>query len=243
MEGLFACKHFVPGNLASSSITSFHRGIEGRLRGTPYIRSSSITLELLAPLGCGMQTGAGTVMNSLKVRKGSSVAVFGTGSVGLAAVMAARIVGADPIIAVDVKRKRLEIGLELGATHTILNRRANIRARVAKVTGGGVDYVFEITGRPEMYDIAVQILNPNGVVATFSGRSPNESLPDGKKEISIIQGDAVPRRFIPKLIKLHQRGQFPYDRLVRFYEFSQINRAISDSNKGRAVKPVLRMAK
>ena len=74
--------------------------------------SVDLPLEVLAPLGCGMQTGAGAVMNSLKVPAGSSIAIFGTGSVGLAAVMAARIMGADPVIAVDIKPKRLELATE-----------------------------------------------------------------------------------------------------------------------------------
>jgi len=180
-------------------------------------------------------------MNSLKVTAGSSIAIFGTGSVGLSAVMAARVVGADPIIAVDVKRKRLELALELGATHTILNRRANIPARIAKMTGGGVDYVLEITGSPEMYQVAVEALKPHGIVATFAGGSATGSLPGGRKEISIIQGDAVPQLFIPRLIKLYREGLFPFDRLVKFYDFAAINKAMSDSRKGRTVKPVLRM--
>ncbi|PKN65205.1 MAG: alcohol dehydrogenase [Deltaproteobacteria bacterium HGW-Deltaproteobacteria-15] len=203
--------------------------------------AADLPLEVLAPLGCGVQTGAGTVMNSLKVTAGSSIAIFGTGSVGLAAVMAARIVGADPVIAVDVKRKRLELALEFGATHNILNRRANIPSRIAKMTGGGVDYVLEITGSPEMYQVAVEILNPHGIVATFAGGSATGALPGGRKEISIIQGDAVPQRFIPELIKLYREGRFPFDRLVKFYDFAAINRAMADSRKGRTVKPVLRM--
>ena len=202
---------------------------------------ADLDLEMLAPLGCGMQTGAGTVMNSLKVPAGSSIAIFGTGSVGLAAVMAARIVGADPIIAVDVKRKRLELALELGATHTLLNRRANIPARIADIAGNSVDYALEITGSPEMYQAAVEALKPHGIVATFAGGSANDSLPEGKREISIIQGDAVPQRFIPRLIELYLNGQFPFDRLVKFYDFAAINRAMTDSRKGRTIKPVLRM--
>lgn len=81
-----------------------------------------LPLEMLAPLGCGMQTGAGTVMNSLKASKGSSIAIFGTGAVALAAVMVAHIVGTDPIICVDMKPKPLEDALELVATHVINNR-------------------------------------------------------------------------------------------------------------------------
>lgn len=200
-----------------------------------------LPLEILAPLGCGMQTGAGTVMKSLKVAAGSSIVVFGSGSVGLAAIMAARIVGANPIIAVDIKPKRLDIALELGATHAILNRRTNIASRIAGITGDGVDYVLEITGSPEMFQLAVEVLKPHGVVALFTGENAPAPLPGGRKATSIIQGDAVPQRFIPKLIELYLDGRFPFDRLVKFYDFHDINRAMADSRKGRTIKPVLRI--
>lgn len=204
---------------------------------------SNLDLEMLAPLGCGMQTGAGAVMNSLKVAPGCGIAVFGTGSVGLAAIMAARIVGADPIIAVDIKPKRLDLALELGATHAILNRRVDIPSRIAGITGDGLDYVLEITGSTDMYKPAVEVLKPQGTVAIFSGESATAPLPGGRRARSIIQGDAVPQRFIPKLIQLHLDGQFPFDRLVKFYDFGAINLAMAESRKGRTVKPVLRIGK
>jgi aryl-alcohol dehydrogenase len=202
---------------------------------------SELDLEVLAPLGCGMQTGAGTVMNSLKVPAGASIAIFGAGSVGLAAVMAAHIVGAYPVIAVDIEPKRLELALELGATHTILNRRADIPSRIADITGGGVDYVLEITGITRMYKEAAEVLNPHGTVAIFTGESVTDALPEGRKAVSIIQGDAVPQVFIPRLIRLYLEGRFPFDRLLKFYDLNAIDKAIADSRKGRTIKPVLRI--
>ena len=105
-----------------------------------------LPLEMLAPLGCGMQTGAGTVMNSLKVSKGSSIAIFGTGTVGLAAIMAARIVEAKPIIGVDIKPNRLQVALERGATHAINSSCDDVTSLITGITGSGVDYVVETTG-------------------------------------------------------------------------------------------------
>ncbi len=202
-----------------------------------------LPLEILAPLGCGMQTGAGTVMNSLKVSKGASIAIFGTGAVGLAAVMAARIVGASPIIGVDINPMRLELALELGATHTIDNRRDDVASRITAVTGSGVDYVLEITGDPKMRQLAIDVLNPNGAVAMIANPNTTESLRQGRKVVSIIQGGAVPQRFIPELIALYQAGKFPFDRLVKIYDFSEINRAIADAKRGDTIKPVLRISK
>ena len=205
--------------------------------------SKDLPLEGLSPLGCGLQTGAGTVMNSLKVPKGASLAVFGTGAVGLAAVMAARFVGANPIIGVDIRPKRLQLGLLLGATHAIDNRRQDVASRIAHITGSGVDYVVETTASPEMHRLAIEVLNPHGVVALLTGEMGTSALPEGRRTLGIIQGDAVPQQFIPKLIGLYRSGRFPFDRLEKFYPFSEINRAISEAKRGMAIKPVLRISK
>jgi aryl-alcohol dehydrogenase len=162
--------------------------------------------------------------------------------VGLAAVMAARIAGASPIIGVDIKPNRLELALKLGATHVIDNRHDKAVSRITDITGSGVDYVVETTGDPKMYLLSMDILNPHGTAALLTGISGPDSLPEGRRTLSIIQGDAVPQRFIPKLIALFQVGQFPYDRLLKFYDFSEINRAIADSRRGATIKPVLRIS-
>ena len=200
-----------------------------------------LPLDLLAPLGCGFQTGAGTMMNSLKVPKGASVAIFGTGAVGLAAVMAARLAGAHPIIGVDLNPKRLELALELGATHAIDSRREDVVSRIKEITGSGVDYVLEITGASKLYQAAIEVLNPQGTVALIAHPGGSGALTGGREILGIIQGDAVPQDFIPKMIALYQAGQFPFDRLVKFYDFAEINRAIADARRGDTIKPVLRI--
>ncbi|MEW6533976.1 MAG: NAD(P)-dependent alcohol dehydrogenase [Thermodesulfobacteriota bacterium] len=201
-----------------------------------------LPLEVLAPLGCGMQTGAGTVMNSLKVPKGASIAIFGTGAVGLAAVMAAYIVGATPIIGVDIRPKRLKVALELGATHVIDSRRDDVVSRITEITGGGVDYVLEITGNHKMHRLAIEVLNPRGTVALVASGTGTGSLTKGRKALGIIQGNAVPQHFIPKLIELYRAGRFPFDRLIKFYKLSEINKAIADAKRGTTIKPVLQIS-
>jgi len=203
--------------------------------------SKDLSLELLAPLGCGLQTGAGTVMNSLKVSAGESMAIFGTGAVGMAAAMAARIVGASPIIGVDIHPMRLKLALELGATHVIDNRHDEVASRIADITGSGVDYVVETTADAEMHRLAIDVLNPQGTVALLTGENGID-LPEGRRTLGIIEGDAVPQRFIPELIALYRAGQFPFDRLVKFYDFSEINQAIADAKRGDTIKPVLRIS-
>jgi aryl-alcohol dehydrogenase len=204
--------------------------------------SKNLPLDILAPLGCGMQTGAGAVLNSLAVPAGASIAIFGTGAVGLAAVMAAHIVGADPIIGVDINSMRLKLASDLGATHTINNRRADVKSLISRITDGGVDYVLEITGIPKMLRLAASVLNPQGAVALFNGESGPDFLSAGQKAVSIIQGDAVPQQFIPKLILLYKTGKFPFDRLVKFYDFGKINQAIAAARRGDTIKPVLQVS-
>jgi aryl-alcohol dehydrogenase len=203
--------------------------------------AKDLPLELLAPLGCGLQTGAGTVINSLGLRAGSSIAVFGTGSVGLAAVMAARLCRAKTIVGVDIRRGRLALARELGATHCLDSRRGDLAEAVKRITGSGVDYIVETTGDPDLERSAADLLNANGTAALLTGSSGPGRLPGGRRVLSVIQGDAVPQVFIPKLITYYRQGRFPFDRLVKFYDFREINRAIADSKRGTTVKPVLKI--
>jgi len=200
-----------------------------------------LPLDILAPLGCGLQTGAGTVMNTLAVKKGASIAVFGTGSVGLAAVMAARIVEASPIIGVDVNPRRLELARELGGTHTINNHLEDVASRISDITGDGVDYVLEITGDPVMLQLAIDVLNPHGTLALFAGERESVTLSGGRKAVSVVEGSSIPQIFIPRLIEYYQAGLFPFDHLVKFYDFNEINQAIADAKRGDTIKPVLRI--
>lgn len=201
----------------------------------------TLPLEMLAPLGCGLQTGAGTILNSLRVRRGSSVAIFGTGSVGLAAIMAARIAKAGAIIAIDLKRNRLRLARDLGATHALIAG-PRMPEAIRKIAPGGVDYALEITGSGEVLDAAIDSLAPGGAVANIA--VPGASSPrlkPGQRMIEIIQGDSIAHKFIPRMIRYYQAGKFPFDRLIRFYPFREINKAIADSESGRTIKPVLRM--
>jgi aryl-alcohol dehydrogenase len=190
------------------------------------------------------------VLNSLRVRTGSSIAIFGTGAVGLAAVMAAHAVGAGTIIAVDVKAERLQLARELGATHTINGRDGNTAEQIKRITRLGADYVLEITARPEMLKLAIEVLAPLGTAALIGGAAAgtqvsidmNMLLNGGRAVRGIIQGDAVPQVFIPTLIEMYQAGKFPFDRLVRFYDFDSINVAFEDVTSGHTIKPVLRIS-
>lgn len=206
-------------------------------------------LELLGPLGCGIQTGAGAVINALKVRPGSSFAAFGGGAVGLSAVMAARVAGATIIIAADVVPSRLALAKELGATHTVNSKEADPVEAVRQITGGGAEFTLESSGRPAVLRQAVDALAIRGTcgivgapaLGTEASFDVNGVMTTGKTILGIIEGDSVPDLFIPSLVELYQQGRFPFDKLVKFYSLDQINQAAEDSEKGVTIKPIVRL--
>lgn len=207
-------------------------------------------LERLGPLGCGVQTGAGAVLNSFKVKAGQSIAVFGAGSVGLSAVMAARLAGAGAIVAVDVVPERLALAAELGATATADARAGAASDAVRAHVPGGVDYALDTTASAAVLREALLSLAPRGVCGLVAAPGANPEvtvdvlhlLLGGRSLRGIVQGDSTPDEFIPRLIDLHMDGRLPFDRLITFYPFERINDAIRDSESGAAIKPVLRFA-
>ncbi|MEH0420782.1 NAD(P)-dependent alcohol dehydrogenase [Streptomyces sp. B21-083] len=208
-----------------------------------------IPLEVLAPLGCGLQTGAGTVLNSLDLQRGQSIAVIGTGTVGLAAIMAAKAAGAGTIIGIDINDDRLKTALELGATHTVNGSEKDVTAEIRAITGGrGVDAVVELTGRPEQVASALAAIATRGTVALVGSPTPGVkaelemiNFGFGGSVRGVVQGDSVPQLFIPQLIDMYRAGIFPFDRLLSHYDFDDINTAVADTRQGKAIKPVLRI--
>ena len=206
-------------------------------------------LELLGPLACSGQTGAGAVLNVLKPSPGDGFAVFGAGAVGLSAVMAAKIAGCDPIIAVDVHQHRLALARELGATHAIDHGlRSDVVAEVRAITGKGVRYAIDTSALPAVFREAIESLMPGGTcVLLGSARKGSEVsfempfLQEGRVVRGVIQGDSFPKEFIPRLVDLVMDGKFPIEKMIKFYDFADINLAAKESSAGIAIKPVLRM--
>lgn len=205
-------------------------------------------LEILGPLGCGIQTGAGTVLNVLKPQAGESIVVSGVGPVGLAAIMAAKAASCTTIIAVDVHENRLALAKELGATDTINSKGKVVSEEIQQhIYPGGVHYAVDTTGRSEVINQLVGALKFMGKAAVLG------VLPSAKLEIDsafftmgrslqyVVEGDSVPDIFIPQLINLYKKGLFPFDKLIRFYDFKDINQAIEDSEKGITLKAILKM--
>jgi aryl-alcohol dehydrogenase len=213
-----------------------------RERNTIPVRKDA-PLDILGVLGCGVQTGAGAIMNSLAAPRGGTVAIFGAGPVGLSAVMGAAVCGCDAIIAVDVLEPRLAMAKELGATHTVLaGAHVNVADEIRKVVPGGVGYAFDTTGRADSNQASIDALAAKGHFGfcAVPAEPPKMSrvMTRGISIRGIVQGDSDFHSFIPRLVELHMNGGFPFDKMVTKYPFEEINEAIEDQAAGQVVKPV-----
>ncbi|MEN8707174.1 MAG: NAD(P)-dependent alcohol dehydrogenase [Nocardioides marinisabuli] len=207
-----------------------------------------LDLTLAAPYGCGFQTGAGTVLNVLAPGAQDSLAVYGAGAVGLAAVAAAVAEGVGTVLAVDLAAGRLAEAERLGATPVDATglEPAEVVARVKELTGGaGSTYAIDTTAVPAVVKQAQQALAPRGTLVAL-GLGPEEYqldaidlLQGGKRVMSSIEGDSDPLEMVPRLLALRDAGRFDLDGLVTTYPFEKINDAVADVLAGRVVKPVL----
>jgi aryl-alcohol dehydrogenase len=206
-------------------------------------------LDVLGPFACSGQTGAGAVFNSMRPRPGDSFVVFGVGAVGLSGLMAAKIAGCNPIIAVDIRAPRLVLARELGATHTLDHtEHKDVVPEVRKITGEGARFTLETSAEPNVFREAIEALMPGGTcILLGSARKGTEVSFDmsflqfGRVVRGVIQGESRPQKFIPLLVDLLMQGKMPVHRMMTFYPLADINRAAEDSSSGRAIKPVLRM--
>jgi aryl-alcohol dehydrogenase len=149
---------------------------------------------------------------------------------------------------VDINSDRLETAKELGATHTVNAGEVDPVEAILDITGGGTQFSLECVGNPQVFRQAVDVLPRLGVCGLLGVVPPGtevsldmDLIMNGRAVKGIIEGDAIPDLFIPKLIELYCQGRFPFDRLITFYPFDEINRAVEDMEKGLVVKPVLRL--
>lgn len=214
------------------------------------IEDETIDLGLVAPMGCGIQTGAGAVLNRLRPEFGSTIAIYGCGTVGMSAIMAAKIAGCRQIIAVGGNNKSLELAKELGATDTVNRKEVDdlvAAVKAVSLSGDGVNYSIDTTGRGNCLKQSLAFLDYDGVCVVLGATGDvtlnvqNELMGDGKSLIGVIEGDAVPKLFLPTLLDYYKKGQFPIDRLIEFYPFEKINEAQAESDAGKCIKAVLRM--
>lgn len=204
-------------------------------------------LSIAGPLGCGLLTGASAVRRILSAGEGDAFAVYGAGGVGFGALMMAKALGCDPIIAVDINTERLALARELGATHAIDGRSHDVHGQIQRATAAtnGVHAAVETTGVDTVVRTGVETLRRGGhLVLNAPHRSTGQgldvgALPSGITVSRTVMGDAVPSEIIPVMLQLHREGRFPFDRLIKTYDLEEIGQAFADAADGSTVKPVV----
>lgn len=262
------CSQFIPANFAGRRLTdgstplskegaevngvffgqsSFATYAIARAVNTVKV-SENVPLHLLGPLGCGIQTGAGAVINSLRPGSGDSLAIFGGGAVGLSALLAAKAINVGRVFVVEPNADRRALALELGATQVIDPRDGRNVVDVLKdLSGGGVGFAIDATGIPAVVGQAIDVTLPGGTVGLIGVPPPDGQIPATLLDLlvkgvtlrPITEGDANPQTFIPQMIDLYLAGCFPFDRLITLFPFEQINEAMHAAEKGGVIKPVL----
>jgi aryl-alcohol dehydrogenase len=207
-----------------------------------------IPFEIAAPLGCGIQTGAGSVLNAMDCEAGSALLVTGAGTVGLSAVMGAKLRKCATIIVVEPVAARRAMALELGATHALDPAEAiDLPAAVREIVPLGVDYALDTSGIGDVLEGIMQSLSPQGTLGLVGIAAPGSKLPGeinnvmtyGHTVMGIIEGDSDPETFLPELMEHYLAGDLPVDKLLKTYPFDRINQAVADQHAGQCIKPIL----
>ena len=261
------CEQFTALNMActradgSSRLHSQGQALSDNFFGQSSFASKAIAVErnvvrldpdadlaVLAPLGCGIQTGAGAVMRSLEAKAGQSLVVIGGGSVGLSAVLGGKVAGCAPVILVEPQASRRTLGTEIGADHVLDPAAGDLVEQVRAIVPGGADLIVDTSGN------AAALASSLGMIAN-KGRLGLVGLPGALDAVlpvpivqwltqggtvrGVVEGDSDPDTFLPELIEHHRAGRLPFDRFVSTYPFARINEAIADAHSGKAVKVVL----
>lgn len=264
------CVTWLPDNLISGArrdgsptVTRDGQPIGGRFFGQSSFAAHTVAdersvvkvaddadLDVLAPLGCGVQTGFGTVWNILAPAPGETLVVFGVGAVGLAAVMAANLLPLGAVVAVDRVPERLSLAAELGATHTVDANNEDVAKAVLAATGGrGADATIDTTAVPAVLRTAIDVLAVRGTCAVV-GAPPGgteasfdvQGILPGRRVVGVTLGDGEPQTLLPQLVDLHRSGRLPLEKLVRHYALDELDAAAGDMHHGRTVKPVIRLS-
>lgn len=206
-----------------------------------------IPFEIAALFGCAVLTGVGAVLNSADVRQGESVAIFGLGGVGMAALLGAVLAGASPIIAVDPVVEKRDLALSLGAGAALAANEDTVD-EVRRLTSGGVDKAIETVGRTDVLAQAFAATGRGGTTVTVGLPDPSETLTVPATQIvgeertlkGSYLGSCVPARDIPRLANLYRDGRLPVDRLLTHrLELDEVNLAMDRLVAGEGIRQVI----
>ena len=231
-----------------------HLGVSGFTEMTVVSARSAVKVdadlppEIAALFGCAVMTGVGAVVNTAHVAAGESVAVFGLGGVGLAALLGAHASGAHPIVAVDVLPAKLELARQLGATHVVNARSEDPVAVVKAATAGGAHHAIETVGSELVLAQAYAATRRGGTTVTAGLPHPQKMF--SVSAVSLVaeertvkgsyMGSAVPSRDLPRYIALYKAGRLPVDRLLTHrLRLEEVNEAFDRLASGEAVRQVI----
>jgi S-(hydroxymethyl)glutathione dehydrogenase/alcohol dehydrogenase len=204
-----------------------------------------------AMLGCAVPTGVGAVFNAAQPKPGQSIAVFGTGGIGLCAVAGATIAGCTPVIAIDIRNDKLKLARQMGATHCVHATEVDPVREVDRICPGGVDFAIEASGRPQVMVQALESVRNQGGVAVVIGNArygervelDPRQLNLGKRLLGTWGGDNCPDRDYPRYCKLLSSGKLSLEAMLsKRYRLSEINEAIDDLEAGKVARPLIDMA-
>ncbi len=217
-------------------------------RGSVVVVDREVPIADAALFGCAVMTGVGAVINTARIRPGDSVAIIGLGGVGLSGVLGARLAGAETIVAIDREPARLETALSVGATHAVCARDADCVEQVRELTGGGVDYAFELSGGADAASLAYAMVQYGGSVvisglpaltATFS-INQCDLVGQEKSVRGSYMGSCVPVRDIPRFLRLYSEGRLPVNRLIDGYVgFDELNAGFDQLQDVKAIRQIL----
>lgn len=209
-------------------------------------------LQLFSPLGCGIQTGSGTIINAAKATPEDTVAIMGAGGVGLSAVMGAKVVGCKTIIIIDRVKDRLELAKKLGATHAIdtngMTDLNDLVKKVREITGGwGTTITMDATGVLPLIEKGIEFTARRGQYIQVGSAKPDDVLKiplfefmvSGKRFMGAVEGQVVPQEYIPKMVKWYREGKFPFDIFMKKYPADKFLDAISGMESGEVIKPII----
>ncbi len=208
-----------------------------------------LAFDEAALFGCAVLTGAGAVLNTVDVPPGATVAVIGLGGIGLNSLLAAKLVAAERIVAIDTLDTKLDFARQLGATDSFNARDEDCADQVREATGGGVDFAFEAVGLVKALELAYQITRRGGTTVTAGLAHPEHKL--AIQQVSLVGeertlkgsyiGSCIPARDVPRFIGLYKRGYLPIDRLMSDrIDFKGLNAAFDRLESGQTVRQILR---
>jgi Zn-dependent alcohol dehydrogenase len=204
--------------------------------------------EVAAVSACAVITGVGAAMNAVHGAAGRPLAVLGAGGVGLCAIMGAAMIGADPVIAIDIDDAKLELARKVGATVTVNARTADPVAQLQDLTDGGVDWMIDAVGQARTMEQGVAALRPGGtLVAVGLSRADamfavpiNELVQRQKRIVGALYGSSNPRIDLPRIFSMYLAGRLPLDALIAARRpLDEVNEAFAELRSGVAGRTVL----